>query len=403
MQPVPVGCVPKVHQSKKHSLVVVSKLSSETPPTDRLLLFLLSCSLVVPSHTVSVLYRNYECKTHHQRRESPRSPLTTMSQAPSSPAQQADDYKEERVVIATRIHLGKATAPPTNLERMIRSFWEFAQGYINAIPVIAVEAENRIPGYNLLSEIKSIVESLEKEDIHNNAAAAAAAATKIHLVPVQPWNHFTPALNALVQFAQQQEATSLLFCSAETNAPAETTIPLLLSHLQKGDTLVVGAVLPGHEFHSAAEKATCTTTAAAARPTEIGATNSPPTSFTVVPLTGRTCPWNTLALWNVPLLSRTGFPLVADTPGIAGIEEVATVALQQQMWGGRTRARAKLIPVPGVTWATDFTDPSRQAWHQQKMESKNTRAAAQLQLLGINAAGHDGTAVFGVEHHHHHE
>lgn len=29
-------------------------------------------------------------------------------------------------------------------------------------------------------------------------------------------------------------------------------------------------------------------------------------------VTGRKCPWNTLALWSLPMLSLIGFPMVAD-------------------------------------------------------------------------------------------
>ena len=38
-----------------------------------------------------------------------------------------------------------------------------------------------------------------------------------------------------------------------------------------------------------------------------------------------------------------------------------------------------------ATWDTKFTDPERQKYHIRKMESKNTRPAAQLVALGIDA------------------
>ncbi len=49
------------------------------------------------------------------------------------------------------------------------------------------------------------------------------------------------------------------------------------------DTLVVGPVLEGHEFSSGENL-----------------------------LRGRTCPWNTAAIWNVKAISLVGFPLIGD-------------------------------------------------------------------------------------------
>lgn len=39
----------------------------------------------------------------------------------------------------------------------------------------------------------------------------------------------------------------------------------------------------------------------------------------------------------------------------------------------------------GAVWDTKFTDPERQKYHTRKMESKNTRPAAQLIAMGIKA------------------
>lgn len=43
-----------------------------------------------------------------------------------------------------------------------------------------------------------------------------------------------------------------------------------------------------------------------------------------VTLTGRTCPWNTFAIWRVPELGLVGFPLIGDGVGgdraIGGVE-----------------------------------------------------------------------------------
>ena len=127
-----------------------------------------------------------------------------------------------------------------------------------------------------------------------------------------------------------------------------------------------------------------------------------------VELTGRTAPWNTCALWDVPKLALTGFHLVSeglhpdddgssdgdgggDGGWCAGVEEVATIAVLQRVLSPR-RARAKLVALPGmVSWATeDFGDDANQReWHERKMESKCARAKRQLDLLGLS----DGVVI----------
>jgi hypothetical protein len=127
-----------------------------------------------------------------------------------------------------------------------------------------------------------------------------------------------------------------------------------------------------------------------------------------VELTGRTAPWNTCALWDVPKLALTGFHLVSeglhpdvDEPSdgdgggdggwCTGVEEVATIAVLQRVLSPR-RARAKLVALPGmVSWATeDFGDAANgREWHERKMESKCARAKRQLDLLGLS----DGVVI----------
>ena len=60
------------------------------------------------------------------------------------------------------------------------------------------------------------------------------------------------------------------------------------------NTLVVGPALDGHEF-SLGENA----------------------------LRGRTCPWNTAAVWNLKAISLVGFPMICDgSPDMEGGVEV---------------------------------------------------------------------------------
>ena len=105
-------------------------------------------------------------------------------------------------------------------------------------------------------------------------------------------------------------------------------------------------------------------------------------------LTGGTSPWNTLALWSVKRLGVTGFVTVSDGLGdksIAGIEEVAAIALHQHIRGGVKGAMAKVVKLE-VGWDVDWADPERQKWHEEKMRGKVRRAQLQLQELGLPTA-----------------
>ena len=101
-------------------------------------------------------------------------------------------------------------------------------------------------------------------------------------------------------------------------------------------------------------------------------------------LNGVTCPWNTLAVWDVQKLAQIGFPLVAEgvIDGQAGVEEVSAVAVHQKFGGPRSRL-AKLVKFKesDVLWHTDFSTPERIDWHKRKMFSKVQRAQAHLTSL----------------------
>jgi hypothetical protein len=75
-------------------------------------------------------------------------------------------------------------------------------------------------------------------------------------------------------------------------APVDA-VPTMLRHF-KNHTLVVGWALEGHDFLVGDRM-----------------------------LTGRTVPWNTLALWAVDKLGWTGFPMIGD--GIAGNRQMGGV------------------------------------------------------------------------------
>jgi len=117
---------------------------------------------------------------------------------------------------------------------------------------------------------------------------------KILLVSVQPWSMYTPALNALIAISVQHHYPLILFQSLEVQADANHIEAMQSAFVNDDDLLVVGHGFPNcHDM--------------------------PATSQLQYPLTGCTSPWNTLAMWRVDHLARTGFQLVSDglVPGMS--------------------------------------------------------------------------------------
>ena len=260
------------------------------------------------------------------------------------------------LVVATRLHLGQASVPPSqeSLDAKMAQFYQFCSESCQAsLGLVAVDSTPKMDGYNLVSAVQLACDKLNHT-------------TRIHILPVTPWNKFVPALNALISYACKERHDQILFVSAETNAPA-TAIQHLRDHLTP-DTLVAGAVLAGHDYRG---KDAC------------------------VVLDGRTSPWNTLAVWNLSKLALTGFSIVSDglltddqeAPSY-GVEEVAATALIQKVLGSEN-AKSKLVSCPGIDWEVDdFDDPERKKWQEKKMNSKVERAARQLELMGLQGVVH---------------
>jgi len=264
------------------------------------------------------------------------------------------------LVIATRLHLGHAShpPPPSQLAKTLVSFAQLASTVGANHAIVAVDAEIKLEGYDLIEEVTTICKSRRLQ---------------IEVVPVTPWGKFIPALNAIVMWAAKEKARYLLIASAEVQLTPEV-VEVMKHKLDFERTLVVGTVLTGHEYKNSKEN-----DAAADGGVE-------------VELTGRTTPWNTCALWNVPKLALTGFLLVSEglhpeedgREGAGGVEEVCTIATLQQILQPQN-AEAKLISIPGTSWGQDFSDDEkRREWHERKMLSKVTRAKRQLDLLGLS-------------------
>ncbi|CAM9149087.1 unnamed protein product [Hapterophycus canaliculatus] len=219
----------------------------------------------------------------------------------------------------------------------------------------AREAENEKARPCLKDEAQGVEQGEEGRDEERVEAV-------VSVFEVTPWGKFTPALNALVGFAARDGAELVMFQSLETTV-GKDTVSSMEAQMEMED-LVVGAALTGHAFQA-------------------GQT---------VELTGVTTPWNTLALWDVTKLAKSGFLGVAEglLPGVpAGVEEVTAIAALQVLLGP-DNARAKLVRLPQarslacmVRWQTAWEDEGRRQWHESKMSSKLERADKQMMALGI--------------------
>jgi hypothetical protein len=344
------------------------------------------------------------------------------------------------LVVATRLHLGQASVAPKrdDLRATILQFYAFCQRAQASMGVIAVDAtppvfdvttstttaaaadtDTASGVFDLVQAVQDICLTIAA-DQNNDADAAAATAstptvmTTLHVLPVTPWGQFVPALNALISFAAAARSTSchnnniaaaaadrILFVSAETTLASQTAIQSLLRHLDLETTLVVGARLPGHDYqhhHQQTPNVVVTGSSTNEDATAVGSRSCSSSSYTVVPLNGRTTPWNTLAVWNLRQLARTGFVQVSEglltdrqTEPSQGVEEVMAIALQQHLFG-RQQCLAKLVQLDdqpndnnknsdNKLWEESFRDPQRQAWHDAKMKSKLERAARQAALF----------------------
>mmetsp|Transcript_2222 Transcript_2222/g.3849 ORF Transcript_2222/g.3849 Transcript_2222/m.3849 type:complete len:286 (-) Transcript_2222:54-911(-) len=272
--------------------------------------------------------------------------------------------KRNSLAIATRLHLGHASNPPptSQLVETLSSFAHLASTVKAEHVVVAVDAEDKIEGYSLVNEVRAIC----RNTLPKNGTA-------IHVLPITPWGKFIPALNAIISWSARQHAQYLLLVSAEVKMTSDA-MDALKNKMDVDTTLVVGAALQGHQHYNTTD--------------DNGGAGSE------VELTGRTTPWNTLALWNLPKLALTGFLLVSeglhtDENGNeveAGVEEVCTIATLQKILPSNT-AQAKLLSTPGVQWGQDFgDDEGRKEWHERKMMSKVTRAKRQLELMALKGA-----------------
>lgn len=251
-------------------------------------------------------------------------------------------YTNDRVTVVTRVHGASASslAEPSAVISFLRS----CESYATTV-IVCIGVGETLENAQYLGDLKKAI-----------ANEGVDKVLQIVLLPVTPWGKFTPALNAAVSKVAEKGDCFIAFQSLEFRVSA-SVVTELKNYMAKDSTLlVVGPRMSGHDFFSS--------------------------SAGDIPLRGRTTPWNTFAIWRTRYLALTGFPLVADGMGgnMGGVEEVTAISLLQSI---APDLKAVLANVKGVSWETNFSDPKRRQWHEEKMKSKDERPGKQIHWLGI--------------------
>lgn len=167
-----------------------------------------------------------------------------------------DNNPSNTLVIATRLHLGHASHPPpsSQLNDTLQSFAKLAATVGAHHAVVAVDAEPKLEGYDLVSEVRKICKSLNtgENDLTPTETSNTRQCTPadidpsphvpLQVLPVTPWGKFVPALNAIVGWSARQGAAYLLLASAEVKM-TRRVIDVLKEHMDLERTLVVGEFL----------------------------------------------------------------------------------------------------------------------------------------------------------------
>ena len=283
----------------------------------------------------------------------------------------------KKLVIATRLHLGRASSPPSDetIKKVLSNLKTIAddrrliEEYEIEV-VIAVDATPKIEHYDYVQSVRNALDSfvVNINSKNNNTGSNINDnnnRSNIHILPVTPWGKFVQALNSLVLYSNTQlKADLIMFISAEVNLSSSTVSTLCQHVIENEHVIVAGAALNGHQYHAVS-------------------TGSERQRQREVPLTGRTTPWNTLCVWDLDKLSLTGFSTVSDLGTSAGVEECVAIALLQKLF---PKSEARLVKVDDIEWNEKSLqeDEERYKWHQEKMNSKLERAGRQLELLKLS-------------------
>jgi len=235
-------------------------------------------------------------------------------------------------------------------------FYGLTEGDVQRLSSWIDAALDIVPQENVYVAVNS------EADLSKSLDFMSSQYPKINAFPVTPWGKVVQAPNALLLKCAEREMNHMLFVSTEY--PVTQSLVSLLWEQCDTKTLVVGVRLAGHEWKGVPGK-----------------------DILVRNANGLQIPWNTCALWSLEHLVHTGFVLAADSlhdPDNAGMEEMGTIAAQQILWPGE--ALAKLI-TPGdndIVLNTHGWNIKRHDRYVHNLESKNARAAAQMDRLMLS-------------------
>mmetsp|Transcript_22387 Transcript_22387/g.37443 ORF Transcript_22387/g.37443 Transcript_22387/m.37443 type:complete len:362 (-) Transcript_22387:112-1197(-) len=306
-----------------------------------------------------------------------------------------EDDEPTKLLVVSRVHMKSAShmPDPAKVVQFVKNSLPYGQGIL--ICVGATE-------YSLVDAyIESMNDLLSKDGVPMG---------NVTFLPVTPWGIYTTALNAAVLYAQDHLYNRIAFQSIEFYI-SSSDVYRMLKRLNRKNTIVVGPAMDGHDFQpniNAAGADRSGTGSADIPLSSLPVAQVPPgtSSVEIQTLRGRTCPWNTFAIWRVKELGFTGFALIGDGLGsdrtIAGVEELSTITLLQRINPKYQAVLVKLVTSTAegkdssnrtgaerkeesISWDTKFSDdPERQEYHRKKMLSKDLRPLRQMEALGIS-------------------
>lgn len=249
------------------------------------------------------------------------------------------------LAVVTRIHTVSASemVPVEKVENFVRDAYAYADKIIICIGFKEQDPSNTVDHLHDYTEYFELCQKRIPSNLMD----------KVILLPIVPWGNFTTALNAAIVKVMAMGFKSIAFQSLEFRL-GTLLVNKIRSFVENNEhVLMAGPAIQGHVFTSGRNK-----------------------------LSGRTCPWNTFAIWSMNYLGRIGFPLIGDAFGTdcGGVEEVTTISLLQHMYPTKV---AVLLKVEGIHWQTDFSDPLRAKWHEEKMNSKDRRPGSQLEFMEL--------------------
>lgn len=294
------------------------------------------------------------CASWQWRQRSRRLRYSTMSKRK---VEERTTLRMKQAVI-TRIYGGKSLE--NALAGPLKDFLQSVDSYSDLI-VICIGSNSLQSLSDFETKFQQYIGSLELDP------------NKVKLLPIYPWGRFVTALNVALRHVLDEESyRRVIFQSLEFLVDRKVILTLSDFMENHENAIVVGPVMNGHLF-------------------------APGTN----PLAGRTCPWNTCAMWDLEKLYLLGFPMIGDGlldkgSETGGVEEVSAIALLQRL---RPHWTAHLLAFPPEqsSWNVNFADPARALYHEKKMESKNSRPKAHLDLLQLEGAvehatiAHDAT------------